>query len=586
MPTTATTTLDNNDIDNTDHIRASSNDNVDLMGIAPAEMFLEDGQEMAEDQQQQLEPDIQMDSHSDWSDWSFTWRVDGDTLAEDALEQHDTAIEEQKEFEWDPCSNDNPNFDQFTQPCKESVGYGTVFAGLFDDDDDGEGEEELNQATVVLHSLEDEDMVVVAPTSKGEDKVEVSEDNSEDILPPRPQFTICSTEQYQEVGKGKAIQVPINFSYDINVKPSSAERFSSILSAFETQLSNGVASELDLADCFLGKTSEAVSLQMTRKGPALRRSLSTVKDSRKLDSSTLVGISAQPKDLEEMIGKSLRSRLLISPGSKLTIPLECSATDEVTPSICFPVSGVMTAWIANRDERLLDDSAVEKTILDAVKTFMSEDSYSNEDIVSVNYIGSRDLSLPQTGDPVANSLPQTGDVDPSPPAEEDKSFLVKDVPSVKPSETTKKTIGSAGYTGIAAALVALIVAVVGAAQVRRSRRARRRARLEIEQNFDSRSSLDSDSRPSLDGDIEEDAAQASINARGSCAFDSSEHLPANTKESSEPGDDSIWSDSDSDCPLSPNEGAFPATTSPPPTKETAAIATPNSSDREHNEELV
>lgn len=204
----------------------------------------------------------------------------------------------------------------------------------------------------------------------------------------------------------------------------------------------------------------------------------------------------------------------------------------------------MTAWIVKGDERLLEESVVEK-IHDAVKISMH--SYSNEDIVSVNYIGRRDSSLPRTG----NS------VDTSPRAEEDKSFLVKNVPPAKHNGTTKKTIGRAGYTGIAAVIVALIVAIVGAAQFWRSRRARRRARLEIEQNFDG-----SDSRSSLDGDMEENAVQASnIVAPGSCSAGSSEHRR---------GDDSIWSDSDSDYsdrPLSPDEGAFPATTSPSPTKE-------------------
>lgn len=515
-PTTPPTTTDgpktatlDSDVDIIDQIRASSNDNVELMGIAPAEMFLvEDGQETAEEQQQ-LEPaaaDIQLDGHSDWSDWSFTWRVDGDALAQDTIEPHDSTR--------DPCSNDHPDFDQDTQPCTKSVGYDTVFAGMFVDDDDGDEGKELNQATIDIHSLEDEDMFTGAPKSEG--------DRGE--IPLRPQFIICSTGQYQEAGKGKAIQVPINFSYDINVKPSSAEKFSSILPSFEAQLSHGVASELDLADCFSGKTSKAVPLQMTRKGPTLRRSLTLVKDSRKLNPNTLVGISAQPKDLEEMI--------------------ECSASDQVTPSICFPVSGVMTAWIVNGDERLLEESVVEK-IHDAVKISMH--SYSNEDIVSVNYIGRRDSSLPRTG----NS------VDTSPRAEEDKSFLVKNVPPAKHNGTTKKTIGRAGYTGIAAVIVALIVAIVGAAQFWRSRRARRRARLEIEQNFDG-----SDSRSSLDGDMEENAVQASnIVAPGSCSAGSSEHRR---------GDDSIWSDSDSDYsdrPLSPDEGAFPATTSPSPTKE-------------------
>ena len=279
-------------------IRSSSNDNAELMGIDPAEMFVvEDGQEIAmAEEQQQLEPaaaDIQLDGHSDWS---FTWRV-----SEDEFVMLDTA--------WGPCSNDNPDFDQGTQPCRDSVGHDTVFAGMFGDDD-GDGEE-LNQANIVLHSLEDEDLVTMAPRSEGDD-VKISANVSEDTAPPRPQFIICSTEQYQKAGKGKAIQVPINFSYEINVKPSSADKFSSILSQFEAQLGSGVASELDLADCFLSKTSEAVSLQMTRKGPTIRRSLTSVKDSRKLDSSTVVGISAQPKDLEEMAGKSLRCLIVIS----------------------------------------------------------------------------------------------------------------------------------------------------------------------------------------------------------------------------------------------------------------------------------
>lgn len=196
----------------------------------------------------------------------------------------------------------------------------------------------------------------------------------------------------------------------------------------------------------------------------------------------------------------------------------------------------MTAWIVNRDERLLEESVVEKTILDAIKTSMH--SYSNQDIFSVNYIGRRDVSLPMTGN---------------------SAHSVKNVPN----ETTKKSIGSAGYTGIAAAVVALIVAVVSAAQSRRSRIARRRARLEIERNLG-----DNDSRSSLHGYIEEDSIAPD------CSADSSEYLPAKIQAVTEPKpicDDSIWpgSDSDySDCSLCPNDGAFPATTSPPPTNET------------------
>lgn len=140
---------------------------------------------------------------------------------------------------FDPCSNDNPEFDKETQPCQGSIIDGDViFEGAI-----------MTTTTVPTlpkfeasnFNIEDESSATttVAPDVAAADRTTVD-----------PSFYSCSAASEDELmARNDNDTLLLRFNYEIYT-PASIEDYTTALSTFEGRLANGVASSLGIdGDC-------------------------------------------------------------------------------------------------------------------------------------------------------------------------------------------------------------------------------------------------------------------------------------------------------------------------------------------------
>eukprot|EP00571_Detonula_confervacea_P015749 CAMPEP_0172297760 /NCGR_PEP_ID=MMETSP1058-20130122/668_1 /TAXON_ID=83371 /ORGANISM="Detonula confervacea, Strain CCMP 353" /LENGTH=574 /DNA_ID=CAMNT_0013006949 /DNA_START=96 /DNA_END=1820 /DNA_ORIENTATION=- len=299
-----------------------------------------------------------------------------------------------------PCSNDNPNYAEVTQPCP-----GATIDEIFDG-------------------------ATEAPETPGGDDANY------------PSFYSCNVATEDELANSRKNEIPFSFNYEIYT-PTNADDVAFVLSTFERQLANGVASVLGLVDCPELAVEVAIrSVGGGRQLVPMRRTLQKRGGNRMLENSMVVGVSMDPVD-------KLDTELL-----------ECTSSVTLgTPSECSPIHGAMTAWITSAQQQrlrqLVDTDSKEEQeamLLNTVQSYIeqNQDSYLNDDLLHVAYIGQRNLTVGdvKTPDPVRG----TEQID------------------MNPSQKAGMT---AGFIGLTVAAVVLAMVAVGAAWTYRRRHRRR-----------------------------------------------------------------------------------------------------------------
>lgn len=144
---------------------------------------------------------------------------------------------------FDPCSNDNPEFDKETQPCLNSV-MDTIFEGAF-----------LPTTTSTLPTLPKFDVSkfnLDAATTVSPDLTTAEMEMTTTVVADElPSFYSCIAASEDDLTEGNNHDnLTLTFKYEIYT-PSTMEDYTSALSALERRLTNGVASSLGLAagDC-------------------------------------------------------------------------------------------------------------------------------------------------------------------------------------------------------------------------------------------------------------------------------------------------------------------------------------------------
>lgn len=144
---------------------------------------------------------------------------------------------------FDPCSNDNPEFDKETQPCLNSV-MDTIFEGAF-----------LPTTTSTLPTLPKFDVSkfnLDAATTVAPDLTTAEMEMTTTVVADElPSFYSCIAASEDDLTEGNNHDnLTLTFKYEIYT-PSTMEDYTSALSALERRLTNGVASSLGLAagDC-------------------------------------------------------------------------------------------------------------------------------------------------------------------------------------------------------------------------------------------------------------------------------------------------------------------------------------------------
>lgn len=144
---------------------------------------------------------------------------------------------------FDPCSNDNPEFDKETQPCLNSV-MDTIFEGAF-----------LPTTTSTLPTLPKFDVSkfnLDAATTVAPDLTTAEMEMTTTVVADElPSFYSCIAASEDDLTEGtNNDNLTLTFKYEIYT-PSTMEDYTSALSALERRLTNGVASSLGLAagDC-------------------------------------------------------------------------------------------------------------------------------------------------------------------------------------------------------------------------------------------------------------------------------------------------------------------------------------------------
>lgn len=144
---------------------------------------------------------------------------------------------------FDPCSNDNPEFDKETQPCLNSV-MDTIFEGAF-----------LPTTTSTLPTLPKFDVSkfnLDAATTVAPDLTTAEMEMTTTVVADElPSFYSCIAASEDDLTEGNNHDnLTLTFKYEIYT-PSTMEDYTSALSTLERRLTNGVASSLGLAagDC-------------------------------------------------------------------------------------------------------------------------------------------------------------------------------------------------------------------------------------------------------------------------------------------------------------------------------------------------
>ena len=208
---------------------------------------------------------------------------------------------------FDPCSNDNPEFDKETQPCLNSV-MDTIFEGAF-----------LPTTTSTLPTLPKFDVSkfnLDAATTVAPDLTTAEMEMTTTVVADElPSFYSCIAASEDDLTEGNNHDnLTLTFKYEIYT-PSTMEDYTSALSTLERRLTNGVASSLGLAagDCSDGdgdglaievsvrsSTNEGEDLRKLMPLRGMRRTLQT---GNGMDSA-VQGLSMDPADeLDAETGK-------------------------------------------------------------------------------------------------------------------------------------------------------------------------------------------------------------------------------------------------------------------------------------------
>lgn len=169
---------------------------------------------------------------------------------------------------FDPCSNDNPEFDKETQPCLNSV-MDTIFEGAF-----------LPTTTSTLPTLPKFDVSkfnLDAATTVAPELTTAEMEMTTAVTEELPSFYSCIAASENELTEGNNNNnLTLTFKYEIYT-PSTVEDYTSALSTLERRLTNGVASSLGLAagDCSDGDGGglaiEVSVRSSTKEGEDLRK---------------------------------------------------------------------------------------------------------------------------------------------------------------------------------------------------------------------------------------------------------------------------------------------------------------------------
>lgn len=305
-------------------------------------------------------------------------------------------------IEFDPCSNDNPEFDKETQPCQGSVmDMEAIFDGA------------ILTTTTVAPDLTTAEM-------------EISTSSIE-----LPSFYSCtaaaSEEEFTTQNNNDNLDtLSLSFKYEIYTA-SAVEDYTTVLSALERQLTNGVASSLgiDGSDCPEGDgVAIEVSVRSSATGEGgrqlMRRTIQKGKvvgsDSRMLQDtnaeSLVVGLSMDPADeldsetckLFSMGSCSSIQFVMTSHSiicwSALRLPVTCTSSAALdVPATCYPVVGAMTAWISSTEQRRLQQQVSsddqEAALYDIIQSYIeqNQESLLTDELLHVAYIGRSDTQL-------------------------------------------------------------------------------------------------------------------------------------------------------------------------------------------------
>eukprot|EP00579_Thalassiosira_antarctica_P008638 CAMPEP_0201884712 /NCGR_PEP_ID=MMETSP0902-20130614/17511_1 /ASSEMBLY_ACC=CAM_ASM_000551 /TAXON_ID=420261 /ORGANISM="Thalassiosira antarctica, Strain CCMP982" /LENGTH=680 /DNA_ID=CAMNT_0048413719 /DNA_START=114 /DNA_END=2156 /DNA_ORIENTATION=- len=250
-----------------------------------------------------------------------------------------------------------------------------------------------------------------------------------------PSFYSCTATSEEDLVQGNGDgnsnggnyeELPFRFNYEIYTS-TSVDDITTVLSTFERQLANGVASSLGLVDCpdsssGSGEIDDTAVEFAKRSGGAahypweggrqlmpfggMRRTLQKErsggnKKNRLLESTTIVGVSMDPTDELD------------------TDLLNCTSSATLdTPSKCSPIIGAMTVWMTNAQQRhlrqLVDTDSKEEQeamLFDTVQSYIeqNEESYLNDELLHVAYIGQRNLTT--VGDTNIDGAQETIDMD-------------------------------------------------------------------------------------------------------------------------------------------------------------------------------
>ena len=209
---------------------------------------------------------------------------------------------------FDPCSNDNPEFDKETQPCLNSV-MDTIFEGAFLPTTTTSTLPTLPKFDVSKFNLD-------AATTVAPDLTTAEMEMTTTVVADElPSFYSCIAASEDDLTEGNNHDnLTLTFKYEIYT-PSTVKDYTSVLSTLERRLTNGVASSLGLAagDCSDGdgdglaievsvrsSTNEGEDLRKLMPLRGMRRTLQTGNGKER----AVQGLSMDPVDeLDAETGK-------------------------------------------------------------------------------------------------------------------------------------------------------------------------------------------------------------------------------------------------------------------------------------------
>ena len=303
-----------------------------------------------------------------------------------------------------PCSNDNPEWNQTTQPCPNSVN-GSILNGAIAYPEEKNAELQSSyscEKTINVNQIDEVDGNI------GNENVGTTKGVAKEVI-------------------------NFGFSYEMHTTTNkTTEQINEILEEFEKKLGYGVASELGLTDC----SSETESFENDGNGISLNRAyMRRSLQKRGLEAETtqtneFVEVSIEPLDfINTDLCKFLSNCTYILRCEQLDhlilhsishgYSVECTSETKLsTPTTCTPIHGNMTAWLALEEVRRLrrlekqnGNQTPEEYLLKIVQSYMenNQPTYTTDDLLHVTYVGQRDVKISDIDPdvlarPIANEL--------------------------------------------------------------------------------------------------------------------------------------------------------------------------------------